>query len=50
MAADAASGWVLDEVEEGNLVPKASKVEEIQPKEVGQVKLVFLDIEAYAER
>ena len=50
MAVDAASGWVLDELEEGNPVPKASKYEEIQPKEVGQVNLVLLDIDAYAER
>ncbi len=50
MAVDAASGWVLDELEEGNPVPQASRYEEIQPKEEGQVNLVMLDIDAYAER
>lgn len=50
MAVDAASGWVLDELEEGNPVPKASRYEEIQAKEDGQVNLVLLDIDAYAER
>ena len=50
MAVDAASGWILDELEEGNPVPKASGYEEIVPKENGQVNMVLLDIDAYAER
>ena len=32
MATDAASGWVLDELEEGNPVPKASEYHEVIPK------------------
>ena len=50
MAVDAASGWILDELEEGNPVPKASRYEVIVPKENGQVNMVLLDIDAYAER
>ena len=50
MAVDAASGWILDELEEGNPVPKASGYGEIVPKENGQVNMVLLDIDAYAER
>ena len=50
MAVDAASGWVLDELEEGNPEPQASGYGEIVPKENGQVNMVLLDIDAYAER
>lgn len=50
MAEDAASGWVLDELEEGNAVPQASDYTEIQPREGGQVNIVFLDMDKYAER
>lgn len=50
MAVDAASGWILDELEEGNNIPKASKYEEIIPKENGQINMMMLDIDKYAER
>lgn len=50
MAVDAASGWILDELEEGDQVPQASCYEEIVPKENGQVNMILLDIDAYAER
>lgn len=50
MAADAASGWVLDELEEGNTVPKASEYEKVIHGEHGQVNMVLLDMDAYAER
>lgn len=50
MAVDAASGWVLDELEEGNVIPKASKYEEVMPKENGQINMMMLDIDKYAER
>ncbi len=43
MATDAASGWVLDEIEEGRPVPKASDMESIQPETSdGFVKLLVL--------
>ena len=47
---DAASGWVLDELEDGKPVPVASKVEDIQPDEGGFVNLLVLDMDAYAEK
>ncbi len=50
MAEDAASGWILGELEEGNLVPQASKYSEVKYKDGGQVNMILLDIDAYAER
>lgn len=50
MATNAASGWVLDELEEGNPVPKASKYENIVPRENGKVNTILLDMDMYAEK
>lgn len=50
MAVDAASGWVLDELEEGNPVPQASKYEEVKPKDNGQVNMILLNMDEYAEK
>lgn len=50
MATDAASGWVLDELEDGHPAPKPSQVGEIVPEEGGFVSMLALDIDAYAER
>ena len=50
MGTDAASGWILDELEEGNSIPEASDYSEIQMREGGIVNLFVLDIEAYAEK
>ena len=50
MATDAASGWVLDELEEGNPVPAASKYEDVPYRDHGQINMVLLDMDAYAER
>lgn len=50
MAEDAASGWVLGELEDGNEPPKASGIEDIEVKE-GQFKsLIALDMDAYVEK
>lgn len=49
-ATDAASGWVLDELEEGNVVPKSSDYDSAERREGGQVSMVLLDMDAYAER
>lgn len=49
-ATDAASGWVLDELEEGNAVPKASSYDSVEKREGGQVNMVLLDMDAYAEQ
>ena len=37
MAEDAASGWVLDELEEGNAVPKASEYADVKPREQEEI-------------
>lgn len=50
MATDAASGWVLDELEEGNPVPAASRYEDVVSKEHGQINMILLDMDAYAEQ
>lgn len=50
MATDAASGWVLDELEEGNPVPVASKYEDVVARENGQINSVLLDMDTYAEQ
>lgn len=52
MAVDAASGWILDEMEDGNPIPPASNVEDVQADEHpgGFVNLIVLDMDAYAEK
>ncbi len=48
-AQDAASGWVLDELEDGNAVPKASDIRDVDSKD-GFVNLIMLDMDSYAEK
>ena len=52
MASDAASLWVLDELESGKTPPKASDPQEIKADEYphGIVSVVLLDMDAYAEK
>lgn len=50
MGTDAASGWILDELEEGNSIPEASRYEDVEAREGGMVNLFTLDIDAYAEK
>ncbi len=50
MATDAASGWVLDELEDGKIVPSASSLENITPDPGGFVNMLVLDMDAYAEK
>nr|DAI65668.1 MAG TPA: HicB-like antitoxin [Caudoviricetes sp.] len=51
MATEAASGWVLDELEYGKEIPPASSIQEIKPESPdGLVSLITLDIEAYAKK
>ena len=47
---DAASGWVLGELEEGRAVPPASQINSIHPGDGGFVSLLSLDMDAYAEK
>lgn len=50
MAEDAASGWVLDELEDGKSIPIASPAADVRPDEGGFVNLLVLDMDAYAEK
>jgi len=50
MGTDAASGWILDEWEDGNAVPPPSHPSDIHPEEGGIVTLLALDMLSYAEK
>jgi predicted RNase H-like HicB family nuclease len=50
MGADAASGWILDELEDGKPVPKASPVEAVSPESGGFVSVLVLDMDSYAAK
>lgn len=50
MAEDAASGWVLDELEDGNVAPEASSPEAVKVTPGEFVNLLVLDMDAYAEK
>lgn len=50
MATDAASGWVLDELEDGRPVPSASAFEDIIPNSGGFVTMLVLDMDSYTEK
>lgn len=50
MAQDAASGWVLGELEEGAPAPTASSLEQLQLEPGQFVSMLVLDMDAYAEK
>ena len=50
MATDAASGWLLDELEDGKPVPSASALVDIQPDAGGFVNMLVLDMDSYAKK
>ncbi len=50
MATDAASCWVLDELEDGKPIPPASPLETIIPENGGFTNMLVLDMDAYAEK
>lgn len=50
MAQDAASGWVLDELEDGNKPPLSSALSDVHLDEGEFVSLLALDIDKYAEK
>lgn len=50
MGTDAASGWLLDELEYGNPLPKPSDIRAVHPEEGGIVSLLVLDMDSYAEK
>ena len=50
MGIDAASGWILGELEEGNSCPAPSDQAAITPPSGSFVSLLVLDMEEYAEK
>lgn len=50
MAEDAASGWLLTELEEGNEIPDRTTLEDIEPDSGCFVSLVALDMETYTAK
>ena len=50
MGVDAASGWILGELEDGNNIPAASSHKDITCDESSFVNLLGLDMDAYAEK
>ena len=50
MAEDAASGWVLDALEDGRPTPAASSMAAVTPDPGGFPTLLILDMDAYAEK
>ena len=50
MAEDAASGWILTELEDGKAVPKASKMEDVKIEEGKFINLIALDMNSYAAK
>ncbi len=50
MAQDAASGWVLDELEDGNPIPQASDLSDLHTQENQFISLLVLDMDTYAEK
>lgn len=50
MATDAASGWVLDELEDGSTIPQSSRPQDITADGESFVNLLVLDMAAYSEK
>ena len=51
MGIDAASGWVLTELEDGKPAPDASDIKDVHPdEEDGFVSMLVLDMDSYAEK
>jgi len=50
MGIDAASGWILGELEDGKKIPSASDYSEIVAKNRCMVNMLLLDIDSYEEK
>lgn len=50
MAIDAASGWVLGELEDGEQIPNASEYKDVAADDGYMVNMMLLDIDAYDEK
>ena len=47
---DAASGWVLDELEDGKAIPQASDRKDLMAPEGSFINLLILDMNSYQEK
>lgn len=50
MGIDAASGWILGELEDGEQIPRASDYAEIAAKSGCMTNMLLLDIDSYEEK
>ena len=50
MGIDAASGWILGELEEGRKIPDATPYNSVSTEEGNMVNLILIDIDSYAEK
>ena len=50
MAVDAASGWILDALEEGNNYPAPSDFKKIKVPKGSFINLIVLDMDSYSEK
>ena len=50
MATDAASGWILGELEDGNNIPSPSQRKDIQTDDDSFINMLVLDMYAYSEK
>ena len=50
MGIDAASGWILGELEDGEQIPRASDYSEITAQNECMVNMLLLDIDSYEEK
>ena len=50
MGIDAASGWILGELEDGEQIPQASDYSEITAENGCMINMLLLDIDAYEEK
>lgn len=50
MGIDAASGWILGELEDGEQIPEASEYKNITTDNNEMINILLLDLDAYAEK
>lgn len=50
MGIDAASGWILGELEDGRKVPEATPYERVSTEDGDMVNMILLDMDSYAEK